>query len=131
MEKGYRMVVESKTSVRELREVTSVTLEGEDVVFSCAGGSSERAPIGVPGFRKARRKMWWADVRKRWGSWKIFLVGLVTFAVIYFAILVAVEYAISATTKSAVVYSGEEYSVSQPITPEQEPPSSSAEGWRP
>jgi hypothetical protein len=129
-EKGYRVVVDSSSIVRELREVTGVVLEGDDVIFSCAEGPSERVPLGAAGFRSLRRKMRTADFLKRWGSGKCFLAALVAFLVLYFSALLAVE-VVASSMSSDTAYSDNEYTVEQPVEQGEAPASPSAEGWKP
>lgn len=130
-EKGYRIIIDTKTDVREMRGVTGISLDGEAVNFSCMDGSVEKMNLGSAGFRKLRRKMWRADVLKQWGVGKLFFAGLVAFLAIYFAILVAVEYATSDGSCGSEIYSEDGYTVTQPFVPGAEPSSPPAEGWRP
>lgn len=127
-DKGYRIVIDTKTDIREMRGVTGMTLDGSVVRFSCNDGSAEEVDLGAEGFQKIRRKMRRADFIKQWGIGKCFFAGLVLFLAAYFAVLVAIEYATSDGSCGDGAFLGEEYSVTQPASPSQP---ETPETWRP
>ena len=143
-QKGYRVVVDSKTSIREIRDVTDMSLEGDIVTFANSGVVLAQLPLGAAGFRKLRRKVWRADVMKKWGVGKLLFVGSVGAFAVYFVSLVVIglfTYDEGATAGLAVQ---EEYTVEQPqVAPEPSmelpkpwtPPlnqkSAPAESWKP
>lgn len=126
-EKGYRVVVDSKTTIREIRGVTEMSLEGDTVTFANSEGQLAQLPLGASGFRKLRRKVWRADVMRNWGLAKTLFLGSVGAFAIYFLSLVVigfVTYDEGATSDLAVQ---EEYTVEQP----QESPSAPTEAPQP
>jgi hypothetical protein len=123
VEKGYRIVVETKNSILEMRDVSDVSLAGDTVRFICRDNEEHELPLGARGFRRLRRKMWRADFLKQWGVGKVFFAGIVVFLAVYFAGLVAVEYATSDGACEGQDLAQEQALDAQPPVP--------AEAWRP
>lgn len=143
-EKGYRIVVDSKTTIREIRGVTEMSLEGDTVTFANSDGQLAQLPLGASGFRKLRRKVWRADVMKKWSLLKLLFVGSVGAFAIYFVSLVVIGLVTYDDGASADLAVQEEYTVEQPLVspsapteapqswvPPVSPKSAPAETWKP
>jgi len=130
-DKGYRVFVDTKTDLRELREVVSAAIAGDMVTLTCSDGVSTQVGIGAPGFRSLRRKMWLADMLHRWGSWKFYFAGLLVFLVVYFSALLAIEVVASDEIQVVPPVIEEEYEVGQSLPMQSPAAPPTAEGWRP
>lgn len=143
-QRGYRVVIDSKTSIREIRGVTDMTLDGEVVTFASSGEQLAQLPLGASEFRKLRRKVWRADVMKKWSLVKLLGVGFVGAFAVYFMSLIVIGLFTYDEGATAGVAVQEEYVVEQPQvvpsqpseapkpwTPQPAPKPETAESWKP